>query len=665
MAKYSDEELAQIVGEMVAGSAGADQDEITANRTEALDYYFARKPGGAPPGRSQQVSTDVADMTNAVLAQIVPMISTDAVVDFEPAGEDDAEQARLESRACNRIVMDDNRGFLQFEMAIKDALLLRNGVINVEVEEHTETETWTYGPEVPNDVVGGVLVTAPPGEQRELVSDPDDDTKRVRVTRNDISFVVRAVATENCVWTDNLDTLDLQAANFFAERRYLTRSELVAMGIDRAKVDELPPAGTTSKTDTNARNRSATPDFDESTRENDILETWFAYPLLDMDDDGISERWQIVLGPNNTVLRKSAVNWVPYAGGSAFIHPHRFMGESLYDHLRPVQDTKTAALRQWVDNLVHMNNQRLEVVEAQTNMDDALTSRPGGAIRVKTPGSVTPLPVLDGGPSSMALMQYQDKIRAERGGAALDMMAGEAQIVSNVAEGTVDRQFSSKEQMAQMFAKNLAETLVRDTYLLVHRTLRAFATEPLNLFVDGNWVEVDPTSWQERKHLNVNTGMSVGQRRSVGAALGGLVQLEMALLGQYEGVLVGLPEFHRTLVDWLTIQGVNAPENYLTNPQSDEAQQVRQGQQQQAQQQQQILAAVQQQQQQMEEIKLRLDKYMHDTELEFKYAKEGMEAEIEETKIVVDAELKQEQMEIDDQNADADRRAASNGSAAG
>lgn len=671
MAKYSDEQLAIIVGEMVQGAAGSDQDEITANRTRALDYYFSRRPGAAKPGRSSQVSSDVADMVNAVLATIVPMISTDAVVDFEPTSEADTEQAKLESRACNRIVMDDNPGFLEFEMAIKDALLLRNGVMAVEVEETIDIQHWSYGPEIPNETVGGVLVTPADGETRELVSDPDDEVRRIKVTKTVQDFVVRAVPIENCVWTDNLDTLDLQQANFFAERRWMTRSELVAMGIDKDLVESLPPAGTTDKTDTNARNRSATPDFEAYTRENDILEVWWAYPLLDMDEDGVSERWQILLGPNGTVLRKQEANWIPYAGGSAFIHSHRFMGESLYDHLHTVQDTKTAALRQWVDNLVHMNNQRLVVVESQTNMVDAMTSLPGGAIRVKSQGAVMPMPVIDGGPSSAALMSYQDKIRSERGGAALDMQAGEAQLVSNISEQTVDRQFSSKEQMAQMFAKNLAETLVRGVYLLVHRTLRVFGAQPVVLFTDGNWQTINPAEWQERTHLNVNTGMSVGQRGAVAAALSQLVQVEVGLM-QQGSTMVREKDLHRTLIDWLAIKGVNNPDNYLLNPSSDEARQMGQQKAQQAQQQQQQQIQLLQQQLQLEqkdrelaENKLRLDKYEHDTELEFKYADAGLKAEVKETEIAVDAELKQQDMAINDENADADRSAARSNGAGG
>ena len=47
----------------------------------------------------------------------------------------------------------------------------------------------------------------------------------------------------------------------------------------------------------------------------------------------------------------------------------------------------TAIMRQSLDNMYTLGNARTVVVDGQANLDDLLTSRPGGIVRVKSPGS--------------------------------------------------------------------------------------------------------------------------------------------------------------------------------------------------------------------------------------------------------------------------------------
>jgi hypothetical protein len=128
-----------------------------------------------------------------------------------------------------------------------------------------------------------------------------------------------------------------------------------------------------------------------------------------------------------------------------------------------------------------------------------------------------------------------------------------------------------------------------------------------------------------------------------------------------EDQLVSKSDFHKTMIDWLLIQGVNNPENYLTDPQSPGAVQAAQAAQQQQQQQQQVLLQLEEQTRELEEVKVKLDKYMHDTELEFKYAKEGIEAEKDEAELTATTTLKVIELDQgadDNEQATLDRRAA-------
>ena len=77
--------------------------------------------------------------------------------------------------------------------------------------------------------------------------------------------------------------------------------------------------------------------------------------------------------------------------------PHKFYGLSVYDIISDLQLIKTTLMRNLLDNMYLTNNGRYQVVEGQANLDDLMTSRPGGIVRVRTPGAVTPLqtPQLD------------------------------------------------------------------------------------------------------------------------------------------------------------------------------------------------------------------------------------------------------------------------------
>ena len=70
------------------------------------------------------------------------------------------------------------------------------------------------------------------------------------------------------------------------------------------------------------------------------------------------------------------------------------------------------------------------------------------------------LVVADLGPSSIALLNYMDSVRSERGGASLDLQAAQLQVAGETAHG-IERQFTSKEALARLITRTLAETMLR------------------------------------------------------------------------------------------------------------------------------------------------------------------------------------------------------------
>ena len=131
--------------QQIAQAEGFESDELSQMRKDALNYYYGRDSAApSAAGRSSQQSTDVADMVEAVLAQVLPAFEIDNVIEFEPLGPDDEDQAHTESDAINYVAMEMNNGYYELQQAIRDALLLRNGLIKVYVDEKIDSNTEVY-----------------------------------------------------------------------------------------------------------------------------------------------------------------------------------------------------------------------------------------------------------------------------------------------------------------------------------------------------------------------------------------------------------------------------------------------------------------------------------------------------------------------------------------
>jgi hypothetical protein len=65
--------------------------------------------------------------------------------------------------------------------------------------------------------------------------------------------------------------------------------------------------------------------------------------------------------------------------------PHRFYGRSVSELVEDVQLVKSTVMRQLLDNMYLTNNNRVAIMDGMVNLDDLLTSRPGGVVRTKQP----------------------------------------------------------------------------------------------------------------------------------------------------------------------------------------------------------------------------------------------------------------------------------------
>jgi len=148
MKRRSDRELSQIIGTQLTRAGDFSTSALQGVRQKAWDYFLNRPRGDEVDGRSQVQDTTIRDTFHALKSTIMPSYATDHIAQFEPTGQDDEDDAESESDACNNIFTEDNAGYSQLDAAISDAILFRNGVVKVWMEDTTDTITELFEPTI-------------------------------------------------------------------------------------------------------------------------------------------------------------------------------------------------------------------------------------------------------------------------------------------------------------------------------------------------------------------------------------------------------------------------------------------------------------------------------------------------------------------------------------
>jgi hypothetical protein len=285
--------------------------------------------------------------------------------------------------------------------------------------------------------------------------------------------------------------------------------------------------------------------------------------------------------------------------------------------------------------------------------------------------SVIPVPVPDIGSGIQAALEFNKRRRSEAGGAALDMASAQAQIATRAATAAaIDK--GNQETMASMIAANITQTLVLQTYKLIHYYLREFSDGGYVAVVAGVPVEVDPSQWPAKRRMFVRSGLSPSIKAMQQQALGLHVQAQAQAMAQgMNGILASPVTLHRTQSRYLKASGVLDPENLMVDPSSPEAQQAAQMQQQaqQAQQQAAMQAAQQaaqleQQDRQTEAAKIAEDARQFDAELQFKYYEADLKADVSEAQTASQGVIDLEKQRMADSQAERQRAADAAQSAA-
>ncbi|RLA60759.1 MAG: hypothetical protein DRQ89_12335 [Epsilonproteobacteria bacterium] len=574
-------QILNIVGQELSYSSGGNENDfIEGNRQAALAMYLGGPDGKEVEGRSTIVSTDVADAIEWIMPEIMKAFTqNNEVVTFDPAGENDADQADLESRYVYDILMKDNNGFLILHEFIKNALMQKNGFIRVHyddnVKETTESYTGLTEPEYQ------MVIADKEVEVAEISVDETGEipTFDIKVTRSKNKSIVKvtSVPPEEFRVNKMHNSLDLSTARFTGQVLIKTRSELVEEGHDKDLIYSIP-ASEVYENDREYRfymqGEAVQPFADVSNDPaTETIEIAECVMLIDINEDGIAEMMKITVagGDNPThVLDMEEMDEIPFISTTAILMSHKLFGLSLYDRLKQIQELKTTLWRNILDNTYLQNNQRTIVLENQVNLDDLLISRPGGIIRAKTANAVTPYVTPPLSPDVYKMMDYADQVREGRAGVSPNGPVTDTMIGDRVGSEGVAQMMAQKEELVGLMVRVIAETGIKPLCYMIRDQVIKHQDVAREYMFRGKWVQVSPTRWRDRVHSTVRVGTGSGNRKEQVMAVGQLIMFQQQLIQKPGQALVMPEQQFNAMNDYAKFSGLPGAGKYILDPKSPE-----------------------------------------------------------------------------------------------
>jgi len=527
--KITEEELVSRIKSEITDSLGYG-DTISAQREKAMEYYHGLPFGNEVEGRSQFVDSTVQDTIEWIKPSLMRVFASgDEMVKFNPHGPEDVKMAEQATDYVNYVFTKDNPGWEIMYSWFTDALLSKNGIVKVWWDETDASQREEYKNLTEdelaillNDPEVEVIEHTAPGDTAEgTYGDMSSEGHHVVIKRINYNGRIRIENVPPSEFLIARDAKDIQNARFVCHRVQKTLSELREMYPDKdLDSDEL--GGGEEDFDAFSGERSSRFDFDDSNQfgfrdsepEDALKLYWLHESFLktDFDGDGIAELRKVCT-VGNKVLENDEIDSVPFVSLTPVKIPHKFFGLSIADLVMDLQLMKSTLMRNLMDNMYNQNFGRYAVLEGQANLDDLLTQRPGGVVRVKSPNAVTPLTTPPLEPYSFQMLEYLDGVRESRAGVSkMSQGMNDNALTSHTTATAVNAVMSAAQSRVELIARNFAETGVKDLMATIYTLLYKNQDKQRVVMLRNEWVPVRPDVWNDKYDCTVSVALGQGNK---------------------------------------------------------------------------------------------------------------------------------------------------------
>ena len=574
--KITEDELLARIRDEITDSLGYG-DEISKQRETAMEYYYGLPFGNEVEGRSQFVDSTVQDTIEWIKPSLMRVFATgDEMVKFTPHGPEDVQMAEQASDYVNYVFTKDNPGWEIMYSWFTDALLSKNGIVKVWWDEYEEEEREEYR----NLDEAGLM---------SLLS--EEDVEVVEHTPHQIEgeppyhdLVIKRKNYDGRIKIENVppseflisrEAKDIQNARFVCHRVKKTLSELREMYPDESlDVEDL--TGSDEDMGSMFGEFEARHNFDNSSNfglndtiaSEEALRTYWlheSFMKTDYDGDGIAELRKVCT-VGDRILANDAIDKSPFVSITPIKIPHKFFGLSVADLVMDLQLIKSTMLRTLLDNAYNQNFGRYAVLEGQANLDDLLTQRPGGVVRVKSPNAVTPLPTPALEPYTFQMLEYIDSVRESRAGVSkMSQGMNENALTSHTTATAVNAVMTAAQSRVELIARNFAETGVKDLMICIYELLYKNQDRERMVMLRNNWVPVRPDVWKDKYDCSVSVALGSGNKDQQ------MAHLSQMLSFAGEAMKGGLPivnaqNMYNLGAALVRAMGFQNVDDFLTNP---------------------------------------------------------------------------------------------------
>jgi len=593
--EMSDRQLVGFLGRKINQAMNDESGDLSDVRQDIFDRYNGDLYGNERAGYSKFTTREVLETVEwAKPALLRIFLGSDRVVAFDPVGADDEDIAAQETDVVNYKILKSNNGdgFIALYNFITDALMMPNAYIKAYVEEEEKSTTSNVG-DVPAEGVAALLdndeieileqdskiVTVPmevphPEDPTQMITQDTDievfDLK-YRTTSKKRVLKIASVPGEEALIDNDLTTQNIDHADFSCHRVRKSYSELVRQGYDP---DELDDVGTYEDHQWNDErtNRLFYEDEDPDAEDEDdvsMRQFWVheCHVWVDYDGTGVAQFRRIVL-IGAKVFENEETDYQPLVAMSSILVPHKHNGMSIAQLVIDLQELLTTLTRQLLDNIYRINIRR-KIIGEDSLLDDGTTMQAmlnvqsewipvsglaADAIYPETTQSIVGeiLPVIQH-------VQTSTPIRTG--------ITPENNVDSNVLQQATVGAFMGAMEKAgerlEMIARIMAETGFKQLFRKVHQLCRMYPDMTTTIKLRGEWIDVDPSSWQDRTDMTVNVGLGFNTKEQTLMLLQQILEMQKEALPQG---LADIQNIYNTLQKLIESSGAGAIEQFFKDP---------------------------------------------------------------------------------------------------
>ena len=583
--KLTDDEIKEIASDAVDSAEDFVNSEIVSDRLKAQRYYDGKVDIGEEEGRSRVVSTKIRDKIRAIKPSLMRVfLSTDKPVEFSPMGPEDAQFSEQATKYVN-YKFNSLGGYRVLSDVFTDSLLKKCGVVKCYWNVEKKSETYDHQ-DLPDEEFS-LIVNDPRVEvikhKQTIQIDIDPSGMEIERASHDVKIsvseeygdlVIESVPPEEFFISS--EATSLNDAYAVVHKREVRVGDLVAMGYDFDVVSELTGSDTDNFMDEERFERQNF-SFDEDEQPLDPsmkkIIVSEVYMKIDAEGTGVPVMHKILLGGgSDELLDYETWGDLPFAMFQHDPEPHTWVGNSMADILFSEQDAATAMLRGVLDNVALTNNPRTEIVEGMVNVDDFLNNEIGGVVRTKTVGSINPLTVPFVAGQTLSAVEYFDAQIDQKTGVSSASSGLDPNALQNTTATAVNAAVQGASSQIEVMARNLAEGGVSQLFkLMLKLTIENCDKEEMMAISGGDYMAIDPRSWNKEMDVTVNVGLGTGREGERLGALQKALEMQVQIFSNYgmQNGLVGMTEIRNTLADMLALGGLRNINRYF-KPMSSE-----------------------------------------------------------------------------------------------